>query len=395
MVPYILLGLAAGFLLGALAAYAIMVGRTTRLQSELEVLRQYKTADAERLARIEQQFRDAFQSLAQDILDAKAESFTQHNARQLQAILEPLRERIQEFQRKVEETHTESMAKIKYLEHIGLSMSEEAKRLAEALKGEVKTQGTWGEMILERILEASGLRKGYEYALQGEGLGLRSADGSRLRPDVVIKLPEGRHVIVDSKVSLVAYERYVNSSSPVEQEQAGADLVKSVRAHIDGLAAKDYPRLTGLNSPDFVLMFMPLEGALAAALSLDPELPSYAWEKRVILTTPTTLMAVISVIAQLWKQENQKAYALEIARRSGALYDKFVLLVNSLEEVGRSLQRTQDAYDKAFKQLKTGRGNLIARAEELRSMGAEAGKRLPSYLVEEALEEDEAHSSAL
>ncbi len=392
MLLSVVLGLVLGLIVGALVTYALMVKRTSRLQSELEVVRQFKELDAQRLARVEEEFRDAFQALAQEILEAKAESFSHHNARQLQAILEPLRDRIREFQAKVEETHTESMAKIQFLEHIGLSMSQEAERLAKALKGEVKTQGTWGEVILERILEESGLREGYEYVLQGEGLDLRNQQGNRIRPDVVIRLPQGRHVIVDAKVSLVAYERYVNSSEPEEQAKAGADLVRSIKAHIDGLHSRAYQHQPEMNSPDYVVLFMPLEGALATALSLDPELTSYGWKQGVVLTTPTTLMATLGIIAHLWRQENQQAHALEIARQSGALYDKFVGFVASLEEVGKHIERSQTAYQKAYNQLKTGRGNLIARAEGLRDMGAAASKRLPDGLVEAALDGDSMHS---
>ncbi len=376
-----------GAVFGALITYVLMIRRTARLQSELEAARKFAEVDQHRLKIVEDEFRAAFQNLAQEILEAKAQSFTQLNANQLQAILDPLRQRIHEFQTKVEQTHTESMAKIKYLEHIGLSMSQEAERLTKALKGEVKTQGNWGEVILERILEESGLREGYEYTTQGEALDIRTSEGSRLRPDVVIKLPEDKHVIVDAKVSLVAYERYANSTDVEEQAAAGADLIKSIKGHIDGLHSRAYQYQKGVNSPDFVILFMPLEGALAAALSIDPDLTKYAWERRVILTTPTTLMATLWIIAHIWRQENQAAHALEIARQSGALYDKFVLFVSSLQEVGRNLARTQDSYERAFKQLKTGRGNLISRAENLREMGAAASKRLPDELVEEALEQ--------
>lgn len=380
----IVVGIIVGVAIGALVTYALMLRKTTRLQSELEISRKFAEVDGERLQRIEAEFRDAFQSLAQEILDAKTQSFTQYNASQMQAILEPLRERIKEFQYKVEQTHTESMAKIQYLEHIGLNMSQEAERLTKALKGEVKTQGNWGEVILERILEESGLREGHEYILQGEGLEMRNTAGNRIRPDVVVKLPQDKHVIVDAKVSLVAYERYANSTDLEEQTAAGIDLVKSLKAHIDGLHSRAYQRQPGVNSPDFVILFMPLEGAFATALSLDPKLSSYAWDRKIILTTPTTLMATLWIIAQIWRQENQEAHALEIARQSGALYDKFVGFISSLDEVGRNLIRTQDAYTRAYKQLTAGRGNLVSRAEALREMGAETSKRLPEDLVEEA-----------
>jgi DNA recombination protein RmuC len=385
---YVLTALA-GLLLGILLTYAFMVRRQAALQAQLKLEEERRVQEQSYLQGVQEEFRAAFQNLAQEILETKTASLTAQNYQQIQSLLEPLRQRIVEFQEKVETTHRESMIKIGSLEQVGLAMSAEAQRLAVALKGEVKTQGDWGEVILSRILEASGLREGFEYVLQGEGLDLRSERGTKIRPDVVVILPENRHLIIDSKVSLTAYERHAASSDPKEQQALEKDLVRSVKNHIDGLSARHYQGQAGINSPDFVILFMPLEPAYALALQAEPGLFQYAWERKVVLTTPTTLMATLWIIANIWQQAQQTANALEIARQGGALYDKFVGFVSSLEEVGRHLERCQNSYSQAFNQLRTGRGNLVSRAENLRSLGIAASKSLDSKLVDEALESDE------
>lgn len=384
--PYILA--VVGFLIGVLITYTVMIKRQARLQAKLDLLEQSRIEEKQHLAQVESQFQAAFHNLAQEILDTKASALTSHNQQQIQSLLEPLRQRLLEFQEQVERTHRESMIKIGSLEQVGLTMSAEAQRLTTALKGEVKTQGNWGEMILQSILEASGLREGHEFVLQGEGLDLRSESGTKIRPDVVVLLPDNRHLVIDSKVSLVAYERYLASQDPDEQERLKKELAVSVKAHIDGLKNRYYHKQTGINSPDFVLLFMPLEPAYALALQSDASLFQYAWDRQVIVTTPTTLMATLWIISNIWQQEHQTANALEIARQGGALYDKFVGFVTSLEEVGRLLERSQSAYVQAFNQLKTGRGNLITRAENLRALGIATTKSLDSQLAQEAAEAD-------
>ena len=387
MTSYVLTA-AAGLVVGFCLAYVILVRRQAALQAELKLSKEQRIQEQAYLKALEQEFRDAFQNLAQEILEAKASTLSTQTQQQLQGLLEPLRQRLVEFQERVEATHRESMIIIGTLEQVGLAMSAEAERLAKALKGEVKTQGDWGEMILSRILEASGLREGHEYILQGVGLEFRSEQGTKIRPDVVVILPENRQLIIDSKVSLVAYERYVASQDPEEQKALAKDLVRSVKNHIDSLAQRHYQRQSGVNSPDFVLLFMPLEPAFALALKAEPELFQYAWERKVVLTTPTTLMATLWIIANIWQQAQQTANALEIARQGGALYDKFVGFVSTLEELGRNLERCQNSYQQAFNQLKTGRGNLISRAENLRALGAAASKSLDRVLAAEALESD-------
>ncbi len=378
-----------GILLGALVTYAIMLRRNTKLQTELDLTKKARIEEELRLNQIEEQFRDAFQNLAQDILETKARSIAAENTDQLHTLLNPLKERIKEFQEKVEQTHTESMVKIGYLERVGLTMSKEAERLTKALQGEVKTQGDWGEVILERILEESGLREGYEYVLQGVGIDIRNEAGRKIKPDVVIKLPDEKHIIVDSKVSLVSYERYVNTEDVKERETHGRELIRSLKNHIDGLHSRFYQHKPGVNSPDFVVLFMPLEAAYSTALQEDPQLFQYAWDRKIVVTTPTTLMATLWIIANIWQQENQTANALEIARQSGALYDKFVGFVDSLQDIGKHIDRSKDAYDRAFKQLKSGRGNLITRAQSLKEMGVTTKKQLDPELVDEASSDNE------
>lgn len=373
-----------GFIAGILLTYAVLIRGQSRLEAELKAKQEQHRQEQEYLKNVEGQFKDAFQNLAQEILETKASVMTNQNQKELQGLLEPLRQRLVEFQDRVESTHRESMIKIGSLEQVGLGMSKEAQRLTAALKGEVKTQGDWGEMILERILEVSGLREGHEFVLQGEGLDLRSEVGTKIRPDVVILLPENRRLIIDSKVSLVAYERYTASEDQTTQKQLEKDLVRSLKAHIDGLKDRHYQKQAGLNSPDFVLLFMPLEPAYILALQAEPSLFQYAWNAKVVLTTPTTLMATLWIIANIWQQAQQNANALEIARQGGALYDKFVGFMSSLEEVGRHLERSQAAYGQAFNQLKSGRGNLITRAENLRALGVNPSKSLDAKLVESA-----------
>ena len=390
--PYILV--LAGFAAGILLTYAWMIQRQTRLQAKLDQAEESRIQQQTYLTEVEGQFQAAFQNLAQEILEHKATSLASHNQQQMQTLLEPLRQRIVEFQDRVEATHRESMIKIGSLEQVGLTMSAEAQRLTTALKGEVKTQGDWGEMILQSILEASGLREGHEFVMQGKGLELRSETGTKIRPDVVVKLPENRHLIIDSKVSLVAYERYMATENPEELKALEKELIRSVKAHIDGLRNRFYQQQAGISSPDFVLLFMPLESAYALALQADGSLFQYAWDRKVVITTPTTLMATLWVIANIWQQEQQTANALEIARQGGALYDKFVGFVSSLEDVGRLLERSQNAYDQAFNQLKSGRGNLITRAENLRSLGVTTSKSLDSKLVDEARQDSESEDDS-
>jgi DNA recombination protein RmuC len=333
-----------------------------------------------------------FQNLANQILEEKTAKFTVQNQVNLEQLLSPLKLQIGEFKRKVEDVHTADTAdravlrnEIESLRRLNAVVTEEAQNLTLALKGDSKIQGNWGELILEKVLENSGLTAGEEFTVQTS---LKSESGSNLRPDVVIHLPENRHFVVDSKVSLTAYERYCSATHPDEQEAALKEHVGSVYGHVDELAAKKYQDLYQINVPDFVFMFVPIEPAFSRALQGDPALFNYAFGKKIILVTPSTLLATLRTVAQIWKQEKQTRNAMEIAKRSGALYDKFVGLYEDLVEIGVKLNATTDAYQSALNKLRDGRGNLIKSVDDIKKLGAKAGKELPPVVVQEAMEGD-------
>jgi DNA recombination protein RmuC len=260
-------------------------------------------------------------------------------------------------------------------------ISEEANNLTKALKGDVKKQGNWGEVVLERILERSGLNEGaggYQKQFSDN-----SEDGKRILPDVVINLPDNKHIIIDSKVSLVAYERTVNANSEAERSIFLKEHLFSIKTHIKGLSAKHYQTAPKLNSPDFVLLFMPIESSFGMAVQEDQDLFSFAWDLKVVLVSPSTLLATLRTIASIWQQENQTRNAIEIARQGGALYDKFVAFVLDLENIGRNLATTQKTYDSALNKLQTGSGNLIRRAENIKQLGAKTTKHLPHQFIDE------------
>jgi len=265
-------------------------------------------------------------------------------------------------------------------------MSDDANNLTKALKGESQIQGNWGEVILERILEESGLRKGIEYETQGRGMGLKSEEGNPSKPDFIIKLPENKHVIIDSKVSLINYERMVSSETDEQRQGYLKALNNSIKAQIDDLHKKNYQDLKGLNSPDFVMLFIPIEGVFAVVMQNDNTIYQYAYNKQIVIVSPSTLLATLRTIAFIWRQENQTKNALEIARQGGALLDKLNGFIDDLEKIDVNLKRTQNAYDDAVKKLSTGSGNLISRAKRIEALGAKAKKQIPEkFLQEEAL----------
>ena len=303
-------------------------------------------------------------------------------------MLDPLKERIQAFEKRVEESYQQearerfSLGKeLERLQQLNLRLGEEATNLTRALKGQ-KTQGNWGELVLERVLEHAGLEKGREYETQ---VSLRAADGERFQPDVLIRLPGDKQVVVDAKVSLTAYQQFVASDDEVIRQQALKQHVLSLRNHVKGLSGKDYRRLEGLHSLDFVLLFMPVEAAFSVALQAEPNLFQEAFERNIVIVSPTTLLATLRVIDSLWRQERQTQNAREIAERAGALYDKFVLFVQDLDEMGSRLQQLDKAYAAARNKLCEGRGNLISRAEQIKLLGARASKSLPGDWLERAL----------
>ncbi|KTC42564.1 recombinase RmuC [Pseudomonas sp. ABAC61] len=334
------------------------------------------------------ELRAQFAELAGKIFDEREQRFAETSQQRLGQLLDPLKERIQSFEKRVEESYQSearerfSLAKeLERLQQLNLRLSDEATNLTRALKGQ-KTQGNWGELILERVLEHAGLEKGREYQTQ---VSLKGPDGERFQPDVLIMLPGDKQVVVDSKVSLTAYQQYVGSDDPQVAQAALKQHVLSLRNHVKGLAGKDYKRLEGLHSLDFVLLFVPVEAAFSAALQAEPNLFQEAFDRHIVIVSPTTLLATLRVIDSLWKQERQSQNAREIAERAGWLYDKFVLFIQDLDEIGGRLQQLDKAYAAARNKLTEGRGNLISRSEQLKLLGARASKSLPADLLEQAM----------
>ena len=332
-----------------------------------------------------QEMSNQFKLLAGEILEEKSKRFTEQNRENIGQLLLPLREKITEFQSKVEEVQKEGIAgrselkeQIGQLKTLNERLSLDATNLVSALKGSSKVQGDWGEYILESLLESCGLHKGREYAVQES---LKREDGKGARLDVLVNLPGGRHLIIDSKVSLGDYSDYSTSESDAMREAALGRHLVSVRAHLRSLSDRNYQSLYGLTSLDFVIMFVPIEPAFMLAIARDPNLWNEAWHKNVLLVSPSTLLFVIRTVAHLWKQEQQTRNVQEIAKRGGDLYDKFVGFVDDLKAVGNRLSQAKDSYEEAYGKLTTGRGNLVRQAELLKSMGVKAKKALPPDLV--------------
>ena len=335
--------------------------------------------------------KDQFKVLANDILEDKSKRFTEQNQTNLNQLLEPLKIKISEFQGKVQEVYIQEgkdrsalAEQVKQLMTLNSQLSKDAHNLTSALKGQAKVQGNWGELILERVLEASGLRKGHEYEVQESHT---REDGSRAQPDVVVHLPEDRHLIVDAKVSLKAYEEYANSETEHQRDVSMKRHLDSVRNHINELSEKNYQQLHGLKSPDFVLMFIPIEPAFMLAIAHDSNLWQDALNKNVMLVSPSTLLFVLRTVAHLWRQEQQNRNAQEIANRGAELYDKLAGFVEDLDKLGERLNQAKDVYDKAYGKFTAGRGNVIRQAEMLKELGIKPSKNLPQKLVDSNLDE--------
>ena len=339
------------------------------------------------MEKLQDRFTLQFKNLANEIFEEKTKKFTDQNKVNLSELLNPLKERIVEFEKKVETNSKESLAQstalreqLKSLRELNQQMTREAENLAKALKGDTKTQGSWGEFILESILEKSGLEKGREYFVQES---MVNEEGRRLQPDVIVRLPENKNIVVDSKVTLVAYERYVNSGEEDEVLNLKAHLV-AMRNHIKGLGEKNYHQLYGVEGLDFVLMFIPIEPAFSLAVQMDNELFNDAYEKNIVIVSPSTLIATLRTISNIWKNEYQNQNALEIARQGGNLYDKFVAFTEDLVKVGNSLDGTQRIYREAMKKLYEGKGNLVNRAQTIKELGAKTSKSLDQKLLDRA-----------
>jgi DNA recombination protein RmuC len=331
-------------------------------------------------------FKTAFENVANEVLKAKTAEFTEVNKTNLDILLNPLKENIKAFEQKVDNTYKAESAErftlkgtIDELIKQTKLIQDDASNLTKALKGDNKKQGNWGEMVLDKLLEGSGLLEGTNYSKQTSFL---AEDGNRLLPDVVVFLPEEKHIVIDSKVSLVAYEKLVNAEDD-DRDVLIKQHVNSIKAHITGLSGKNYQDLYQINSPEFVLLFVPIESSFAIAVQYDQELFDFAWNKRVVIVTPSTLLATLKTVASIWKQEQQTRNAIDIATKAGQLYDKFVGFVADLQKVGDSLDKSQKAYGDAMGKLTTGNGNLVNRVENLKKLGAKATKEIDSKLLEE------------
>lgn len=351
----------------------------SRLQAELRAQDNASAEKIEMLGRVRADMEARFQELARQALTVQGEEFSRINLEKMQAALTPLREHVGHFERELKAVHKATVddraalkAEIAQLSKRSEEVSKEALALTRALKSDQQKQGAWGEMILETILERSGLRAGEEYQTQAHR---KAEDGGRLRPDVVVRIPDGKTLIIDSKVSLVAYSEAVNADDPVQAAAARKRHVLSLRGHVNGLAGKDY-QAAEATSVDFVILFVPIEGALSEALREDGGLADYALERHVMIATPTTLMAMLRTVAHVWASERRNRNAEEIARRAGLLYDKVAGFVGNMEDVGRRLTQAQDAYGNAFAQLSRGRGNLLSQVESLKSLGARTTRRV-------------------
>ena len=362
-------------------------------QTEKAHLLERIDSEARRLGEMQAQMKLEFENLASRLLEEKSARFLEQNQVGLTSILAPLRERIGEFRERMEVIHSEEEksaaalgTQLKNLHDLNRLMAEEAENLTSALKGQSKTQGSWGELVLERILEKSGLTKGTEYETQSAH---RNEAGSLQMPDVVVHLPEGKNLIIDAKVSLTAYERCVNAASEPLRMAALREHAGSVRRHIDELSQKNYPALASLKSPDFVMMFVPVEPALSLALQHDPSLYSDAFEKNVILVSSSTLLVALRAAESVWRHHKQTVNAQEIARQAGNLHDAFVLFLESLEEIGSRLAQARDAYDHSMSRLASGRGNLVKRTLDLKKLGARADKQIPPAIARLGEESEE------
>ncbi|KPM33756.1 DNA recombination protein RmuC [Croceitalea dokdonensis DOKDO 023] len=362
-----------------------------RYEAELANLRLKNEESKAEVEKLQEKFTKEFENLANKILDEKSNKFTEQNQKNIKQILSPLQEKIQLFEKKVEDTQKENITihsalkeQLHQLQNQNLKITQEAENLTKALKGDSKMQGNWGELVLERVLEKSGLEKDREYNVQQS---FQREDGSRVLPDVIINLPDGKKMIVDSKVSLTDYERFVNADEDTK-EQHLKNHINSLRKHVEQLSAKKYEDLYEMESPDFVLLFVPIEPAFAVAINQDNSLYNKAFEKNIVIVTPATLLATLRTIDTMWNNEKQQKNALEIARQAGALYDKFEGFVTDLTKVGKKMDEAKTEYRGAMNKLVEGRGNIVTSIEKLKKMGAKAKKSLPEPILKRAEPQD-------
>lgn len=415
MTLYIIISAITALLLGALLTYLLMRGRQTGLQAECELLHQQLkkaeeqtqnqtdeikqltaqlasvSADKQNLeqqlqkqlveaAEMQKRLTSEFENIANRLVQKQQQELTENNRKQIGDILQPLNERIKDFKEQVnnafsQETREKAslQAELRQLMQLNQTLSQDAVNLTKALKGDVKQQGNWGEFVLEKVLEASGLRKGVEYERE---VVVQGAEGETLRPDVIIRMPDNKQIIVDSKVSLLAYEQLQQSQAEDEYQRLLKAHTDSLKQHVRELYDKQYQQAVGLNTPDFVLMFVPIEASYSVALQTDPTLYDYALERKIVIVSPTTLLATLHTISYVWKQENQSRNALEIARQAGAMYDKLYGAMEDLKKIQKALDAAQKAYSEGISKLSEGKGNVLRTAERIKELGAKASKTL-------------------
>ncbi len=364
----------------------------TKRNGIIENLEEKLKVERNEVEKLQEKFTTEFENLANKILDNKSEKFTKQNKENIDVILKPLQEKIEKFEKRVDDTHKESLTgqamlrqQIIGLKELNEQMSKEATNLTKALKGDSKIQGNWGELVLEKVLEKSGLEKDREYFVQQS---FTTAEGKRVLPDVVIHLPDNKRMVIDSKVSLVAYERFVNEEDEELQPRHLNEHLASLKRHVDQLSEKNYHDLYEMESPDFVLLFVPIEPAFAIAINKDPSIYNKAFEQNIIIVTPSTLLATLRTIDTMWNNEKQQRNAIEISRQAGALYDKFEGLIKDLTSVGKKMDDAKLDYSSAMNKLFEGRGNLITSVEKLKKMGAKAKKSLPEKIIKRAEENE-------
>lgn len=365
-----------------------LIGLKSQLAAQNESLQQLLDSQKEEIVKIQEEAKLQFENLANKILEEKTLKFTEQNQQNLKNILNPLQEKITDFEKKVENTHKESIdyhaalrQQILGLKEMNLQMSKETLNLTKALKGDSKIQGNWGELVLERVLEKSGLEKGREYEIQKS---FTTEEGNRVQPDVIINLPDGKKMIVDSKVSLTAYEKYINEEDDEQKSNFLKEHVNSIKRHVEQLGSKNYQHLYQMESPDFVLLFIPIEPAFAIALNEDTQLYNKAFERNIVIVTPSTLLATLRTIDSMWTNQKQQENAYEIARQAGALYDKFDGFVTDLVKIGKKMDEAKTEYEGAMNKLVDGKGNLITSVQKLKIMGAKAKKSLPDAILNRA-----------
>jgi len=371
---------------------AVLQAKLSELETRLEDER--RNAD-EKLALLQEardQLKLEFQNVANKIFEDKSQKFTEQNRENIEGVLKPMREQLMDFKKKVEDVYDKEskdrvslLNEIIHLKTLNERISGDAVNLTNALKGQSKTRGSWGEMILERVLEESGLQKGREYEIQTM---YASEEGQRRHPDVIVHLPEGKDIVIDSKVSLIAYEKYCTADKEETRDKRLKEHISSVRIHIKALSGKRYEELEGIRTLDFVLMFLPIEGAFWTAIESEQGLFNEAFDKNIMLVSPSTLLATLRIISNIWRYEDQNKNALIIAKKAGDLHDKFVGFIEALDEVGQKIDKARDSYQTARNRLIEGRGNLVRRSIELRQLGVKAQKELPEGLIAQALEEE-------